>query len=270
MEQAVTKQIDELVDALQSSRHVVVLTGAGASTEAGLPDWRGPAGMWKQWSPTQMASLSAMQQNPVEFYQFYRYRLSKLRGAVPGPTQRALAALEAAGKIHCIITQNIDRLHQAAGSRNVIEVHGSLDTAVCVKCGREYSPEVLDVDVETADDVPRCDTCGGYLKPGIVLFEEPLPQDAIAAAFAESERADLFMVVGSSLEVGPVNMLPARAAHAGARLAIVNLSETHLDWMANWLIREKAGVVLTEVVKRLGIECQSDGLTKQEDVSGSA
>ncbi|MCG0239335.1 MAG: NAD-dependent deacylase [Firmicutes bacterium] len=250
------QQIQQLAAAMRQSRRTVVLTGAGASTEAGLPDWRGPAGIWKQWNPAQIASLSAMRKHPVDFYQFYRYRLATLRGAKPGPVHRAMAALEQAGYVHCIITQNIDRLHQAAGSREVVEVHGNLDRAHCVECGAEYPPTALEVEVQTEADIPRCQRCGGLLKPGIVLFEEPLPEEAISRAFAESRQADLFLVVGSSLEVGPVNLTPRVAVDHGARLGILNLSPTYVDSLATWVIREKAGPVLLAVARELGVEVE--------------
>lgn len=250
----ITEQIVELARVLEASQHVVVLTGAGASTEAGLPDWRGPEGMWKHWSPTRLASLSAMREHPVDFYQFYRYRLSRLRGVSPGPTQKALAALEQAGRIHTVITQNIDGLHQAAGSQHVIEVHGNLEHAVCIDCGSHYDADVLDVEVERLEQIPQCPFCTGMLKPSIVLFEEALPMDAIRRAFDAAERADLFLVVGSSLEVGPVNELPMQAVGAGAQLGIINMSSTHLDSIATYLLRGQAGAVLTELANRIGVE----------------
>lgn len=253
--------IKQLARLIADSKYLVVLTGAGASTEAGLPDWRGPQGMWKQWNPTRLASLSAMREHPIDFYQFYRYRLSKLREAKPGPTQRALAALERAGKLRTIITQNIDGLHQAAGSTDVVEVHGNLEHADCIDCGARYDAGVLDVEVNSLDDVPRCPRCRGLLKPSIVLFEEALPAEAIRRAFAEAERADLFMVVGSSLEVGPVNGVPAHAHAFGAKLVILNMSPTHLDPLAALLLREPAGRVLTAVLEEMGIPLDSERST---------
>lgn len=251
-------QVKELARLISESRYVVVLTGAGASTEAGLPDWRGPQGMWKHWNPTRLASLSAMREHPIDFYQFYRYRLSRLRGVVPGPTQRALATLERAGKLRSIITQNIDGLHQAAGSTDVIEVHGNLENADCVDCGARYSADLLDVEVESLADVPVCASCGGMLKPSIVLFEESLPMEAIRRAFEEAERADLFLVIGSSLEVGPVNEVPAHAHATGAKLVILNMSPTHLDPLATMLVREPAGQVLNDVLEAMGLSSESE------------
>src|SRR5690625_4711519 len=152
-----TPEMETIAKVWQTSEYVVVLTGAGASTEAGLPDWRGPEGMWKQWEPTQLASLSAMQQHPKEFYEFYQYRLSKLRNAKPGPTQKALAELQKANNVQRIITQNIDGLHEAAGSVDTIEVHGSLRHAECVACRKTYSASRLEHAGKKDGDFPRCD-----------------------------------------------------------------------------------------------------------------
>lgn len=245
--------IRSLAAALRESRHCVVLTGAGASTESGLPDFRSGGGIWKNCDPMRVASLSALRDSPVEFYQFYRQRLSRLAGAQPNPTHYALAVLEQAGYVKCLITQNVDRLHQAAGHRDVIEAHGNLQEAVCVECGRLFPIARLDVDVHTRAAIPRCDGCGGMLKPGVVLFEEPLPAEAINRAFDQARRADLFLVVGSSLEVGPVNLLPQEAVAHGARLAILNLEPTFLDHEARWLLRGKSGLLLPALVAELGL-----------------
>lgn len=246
-------QVTAVADALQQARHTVVLTGAGASTESGLPDWRGPAGLWRRLDPTRVASMTALYQHPVEFYAFYRERLSRLGGAQPNPTHRALARLEGAGLVHCLITQNVDGLHQLAGHREVVEVHGSLREAACARCGRKHPIALLDREVRTAADAPRC-RCGGPVKPGVVLFEEVLPADAVARAFAEAGAADLFMVVGSSLEVGPVNMLPEVAISAGADLILVNLEPTQIDHQARWVVRIRSGEFLTAVAAELGLE----------------
>lgn len=238
------ENLQALAAAMGKNRYCVVLTGAGASTESGLPDFRSGTGIWRGVDPMRVASLSALLGNPVEFYQFYRQRLSRLGGARPNPTHLALAALEQAGYVHCLITQNVDGLHQAAGQRYVIEAHGNLREAHCLDCGAVYPIGRLDVEVRSPADIPRCDRCQGYLKPGVVLFEEALPARAIDQAFREARRANLFLVVGSSLEVGPVNLLPRKALAAGARLAILNLAPTDLDDLATWLLRGKSGELL--------------------------
>lgn len=247
------EEIRTLADALAASSHTVVLTGAGASTDSGLPDFRSKQGLWKDIDPMKLASMTALRRNPVEFYQFYRHRLSRLDGARPNPVHTGLAALEAGGYVKHLITQNIDGLHQAAGSNSVIEMHGSLRECVCLRCKRRFSSRLIDVDVQTPDDVPGCPECGGILKPGVILFEEALPDAAVEAALEATYRADLFVVIGSSLEVGPVNQLPHLAAERGARLAIVNLEPTHLDGYAEWVIRERAARVVSECCRLLGL-----------------
>lgn len=249
--------VRSLAGALRGHRSTLVLTGAGASTESGLPDWRGPSGLWRSLDPKQVASLTALEHSPVEFYQFYRHRLATLRGARPGPVHRALAALERAGYVRWVVTQNVDGLHQAAGQKTVIEVHGSLRSARCHRCEAPHPIEVLDVDVQTAQDIPRC-RCGGVVRPNIVLFEEVLPRDAVHAAFAAAEEADLCVVVGSSLQVGPVNLLPRIVADRGGDVAIINLTPTPFDHLARWRVAARAGEVLTEVARELGVEVPRD------------
>lgn len=248
--------IVELAEALREAKYAVVLTGAGASTESGLPDFRSKEGLWKNVDPMRLASMSALRENPVTFYQFYRHRLGRLWGAKPNPVHLALAAMQKAGIVKRLITQNIDGLHQAAGSPEVIEVHGSLRECVCLGCGERYGSELIDVEVEGPEDLPRCPKCRGLLKPGVILFEEALPRDAIEAAVDAANQADLFIVVGSSLEVGPINQVPAIAAVRGADLAIINLEPTYLDRQARWLIRAQAGGALAECAHHLGLEIQ--------------
>lgn len=246
--------IRDLAEALRVSKHAVVLTGAGASTESGLPDFRSKEGLWQNVDPMKLASMTALRQNPVEFYRFYRHRLSGLWGAQPNPVHRALAAMQRAGLVKALITQNVDGLHQAAGSPSVIEVHGSLREAVCLSCEGRFPSRLLDVAVESRRDLPVCPDCGGVLKPGVVLFEEALPMDAIEAALEAAYQADLFVVVGTSLEVAPVNQLPAIAVGEGARLAILNMEPTYLDRKARWVIRQRAGTALTSCAHHLGLE----------------
>ncbi|MFZ5814974.1 MAG: SIR2 family NAD-dependent protein deacylase [Bacillota bacterium] len=246
--------IMELAEALKASKHAVVLTGAGASTESGLPDFRSKEGLWKNVDPMRLASMTALRRSPVEFYQFYRHRLARLGGAEPNPVHRALAAMQRAGLIKALVTQNVDGLHQAAGSPHVIELHGSLRECRCLTCERQFPSALIDVEVESPADIPRCPECGGVLKPGVVLFEEALPMEAIESALNAAYEADLFIVVGSSLEVSPANQLPVIALGEGADLAIFNLEPTHLDRHARWLVRERAGAALTAVASRLGLE----------------
>lgn len=245
--------VRSLAAALRDARHAVVLTGAGASTDSGLPDFRSKAGLWQGTDPMKLASMTALHRTPVEFYQFYRHRLSRLDGAQPNPVHTVLATLQRHGCIKAIITQNVDGLHQAGGASGVVELHGSLREAVCLDCERRWPSTLLDVEVRSRAEIPRCPECAGVLKPGVVLFEEGLPVEAIEQALHHTHRADLFVVVGSSLEVRPACLLPAMAVDEGARLAIINMSDTYLDSRATWVFRERAAGVLQSIREQLGL-----------------
>jgi NAD-dependent deacetylase len=220
----------------------VVLTGAGMSTESGLPDFRSPQGLWKEKDPRKLASISALFANPGEFYEFYRMRLAGLNKAEPHKGHLVLAQLQKERLLNAIITQNVDGLHQKAGAARVIELHGSLREAVCLNCGEKYRSKVLE-----EKDFPTCAACGGKLKPGVVLFGETLPSEALRQADMETRRAKLFVVIGSSLEVSPANYFPLLARDVGARLAFINLEPTDMDDQAHLVIRGKAGEVLEEL-----------------------
>lgn len=247
------EMVKNLGEALLRARHAVVLTGAGASTDSGLPDFRSRGGIWAGIDPLKLASVSALHQSPVEFFQFYRHRLARLDGASPNPVHTVLGALQRAGIIKAIITQNVDGLHQAGGATEVIELHGSLRECVCMRCEERYPSALIDIEVTRPQEVPLCPGCGGVLKPGVILFEEALPEEAITAALAHSYQADLFLVVGSSLEVSPANQLPAVAASEGAQLGIINLDKTHLDGRAEWLVRERASLVFLSLQEFMGL-----------------
>jgi len=195
-----------------------------------------------------VASIWALRSDPGEFYDFYRARLDSLRGAKPNRGHNALARMEEMGVLRCVITQNVDGLHQAAGSRRVVELHGNLRHARCVSCGRLYPIET----VSEAPSIPRCDHCHDLVKPGVVLFGEPLPSGALEEAFQEARNCGLLLVIGSSLEVSPANMLPGTAKAAGARLAIANRTPTPADSMADYIFRDEAGEVLSRLLGFLG------------------
>lgn len=239
---------------LGRSRWTAVLTGAGVSTESGLPDFRSapapgrPAGLWAGIDPVRVASASAFARDPAAFYRFYRQRLSHLAGAKPNAAHRAIAELEALGFAQLVITQNVDRLHQEAGTRNVVEVHGNLCEARCQRCEAvvPIAEMTRQLDVE---DEPRCAGCGGRLRPNVVLFEEMLPAAAYGRAEAACRRCEALLVVGSSLEVYPVAGLPQLAKERGAKILIVNRDPTPCDRMADVLLRGQAGEVLPAIVK---------------------
>ena len=230
-----------LVELITTRRPCVVLTGAGVSTESGIPDFRSPTGIWAQVDPMEYASLRAFREEPEKVWSFYTKRIEMLTGAEPNEGHRALAELERRGLVSAVVTQNIDLLHTRAGSGDVVEVHGSIRTASCPACGavRELDESML--------PVPRCD-CGAVLKPDVVFFGELLPQAAIDRAYELERSAALMLVVGSALEVYPVADLPLETLRSGGSLAIVNRGETALDGKAELKIDGSAGETLSAVL----------------------
>jgi NAD-dependent deacetylase len=232
----------------------VALTGAGVSTESGIPDFRSASGIWAQYDPMEYATIDAFRRDPAKVWNFYSKRLGVLVEARPNAAHVALAELEHHGLVQAVITQNIDGLHQAAGSRRVIEVHGSIRSASCLACGHREELE----RVAELLPVPGCDGCGQVLKPDVVMFGELLPAGAMEEAAELVAGARLLLVVGSSLEVYPVAGLPEDALHAGARLAIVNRGPTPYDGRADLLIDASAGETLAGAVAALDASPQSE------------
>src|SRR4051812_38507678 len=235
---------------LKENQPCVVLTGAGVSTESGIPDFRSPTGIWAEFDPAEYASLPAFRADPAKVWRFYKPRIELLTEAEPNAAHRALAALEQAGFVEAVGTQNIDLLHERAGSRNLVEVHGSIRTATCPACGSSYARGTVVAKLEHAD-APACDSCGAILKPDVVFFGELLPTDAIERAFELARRARLLLVVGSSLEVHPVAALPEETLIAGGSVAILNQGPTPYDGRADLKLEEKAGKVLGAVADAL-------------------
>jgi len=230
----VSEAHDRLAELIRSAGSVVALTGAGISVPSGIPDFRSPGtGLWENVDPMEVAHISVWRRAPERFWGFYGQRFAALEGKRPNGAHRALAELEAAGRLDAVITQNIDGLHAAAGSRDVVEVHGSIATASCLACGARVSlAETRRRLEEAVDGVPRCD-CERPLKPDVVLFGELLDEAAMARASDLATRADLMLCIGSSLEVYPVAGLPELTLEAGGRIAIVTRSETPFDrWAA--------------------------------------
>jgi len=239
----------ELARAIREHQPCVVLTGAGVSTESGIPDFRSATGIWAQFDPSEYASLRAFRADPEKVWRFYKPRIAMLTGAAPNAAHLALAALERAGLVEAVITQNIDLLHERAGTRNLVEVHGSIRTASCPSCGASYPSDEVLTQFER-DDAPRCADCGAILKPDVVFFGELLPVDAIERAFALARSAALLLVVGSALEVYPVAALPEETLAAGGRVVLVNKGATAYDGRAPKL-EASAGDVLEAVARDL-------------------
>jgi NAD-dependent deacetylase len=239
-----------LATLIEQAGSVVALTGAGISVPSGIPDFRSPGtGLWANVNPMEVAHIDAFRRDPVSFWSFYGRRFQTLEDKKPNRAHAALVELERAGLLDAVITQNIDRLHARAGTRNLVEVHGSIAESICLVCGLRY--ELGDVRARcegAADGVPRCE-CGGPLKPGVVLFGEYLPVDAITRAETLAVGADLMLCIGSSLEVYPVAGLPETTLAAGGRIAILTQGPTPLDRRAEVRM---AGDVVDELEAVLG------------------
>lgn len=226
---------------LGESNYTVVFTGAGMSTESGLPDFRSSKGLWKEKDPSRIATIDSLNQNVHEFIEFYRERVLGVKEYKPHQGHYILAKWENQGIIKSIITQNVDGFHQLAGSKQVAELHGTLQNLHCQLCGKRYSSD------EYVNRDYYCE-CEGILRPSIVLFGETLPEDAFQFALQESEKADLFIVLGSSLTVTPANQFPLIAKENGAKLVIVNRDKTDFDPYADEVINHKnIGEVLKEL-----------------------
>jgi len=224
------KPLQQAIALLRMSSYCVALTGAGISTRSGIPDFRGDhSGLWRHTDPLSVASIWAFHDDSRQFYDWIRPVIVKASIARPNPAHCALAEMERAGCVKAVITQNIDSLHQRAGSRRVLEIHGHARTATCLDCHRTLAADALWAEIIAGRLPTPCPYCGGPLKPDVMLFGEPLPYDAISAAQHETLMCDLMLVIGTSLEVMPAADLPLLAKRRGAHVIVVNLSHTPLD-----------------------------------------
>lgn len=240
-----------LAELIGGSGSTVALTGAGVSVPSGIPDFRTPGtGLWANVNPMEVAHIDVFERDPARFWSYYRPRFQSLGDKRPNAAHEALAELERRGLLEAVITQNIDRLHRAAGSRKVIEVHGSIETSSCRQCARGYGIDEVDALFDAAG-VARCASCGGPVKPDVVLFGELLPEAAMVEAQRLAERAELMLCIGSSLEVHPVASLPALTLESGGRLAIVTKGPTPYDDVATLKIDGEVDEELTAVLAAL-------------------
>ena len=232
---------------LASSRRVAVLTGAGISTESGIPDFRSPGGVWSQFRTVMFDEFLLSEKSRHEYWRQKSELYSKFGGCQPNAGHRVLADWEAAGRIRGVITQNIDELHQRAGSRRVLELHGTARHAACLDCAARFEIEPLVAQFLSTDRVPNCPDCGGRLKHATISFGQTLPPDVLMEATRWAREADLFLAIGSSLLVTPAADLPLVAKDHGARLVIINRDPTPLDLSADAVLRGGIGEVLTNV-----------------------
>jgi NAD-dependent deacetylase len=243
------EKIKQGAELIRQSRRMAAFTGAGHSTSSGIPDFRSPdSGLWEKHDPMLVASIWAFRLNPKSFYDWIGPMVDTLSNAEPNPAHDALAELEQLGHLQVVITQNIDNLHQQAGSRRVLELHGHLREATCVRCYKKVSVDPAVVQYIRNGQVPRCE-CGGVMKPDVILFGEQLPIRVLNQAMDEARRCDLILVAGSSLEVTPAADIPFLAVDSGAKAIMVNLEPTAFDARADVVIHGDVAEILPRLVE---------------------
>jgi len=245
------QRIIQAVILLKGAMCVTALTGAGISTESGISDFRSPGGVWDRYRIVTFQEFLASHDARVEYWKMKKELFREIKDAKPNKAHLSLAEFEKLGKLNCLITQNIDGLHQDAGSSNVIEIHGTNRKALCVKCGKTWPIEEIQAILETGNLEPRCDACSGFIKPATISFGQAMPEKEMIMAYECAARCDLFLMIGSSLQVEPAASIPREAHRAGAKLIFINRTETPWDSLAIILFRENAGEVLTELVAGL-------------------
>ncbi|MCB1324463.1 MAG: NAD-dependent deacylase [Spirochaetales bacterium] len=245
-------RLKEAANLLRRARHAIALTGAGISVPSGIPDFRSPgSGLWEQYDPFEVASIEAFRAHPERFYDWIRPLLAGFATARPNPAHLALSRLQQLGFLREVITQNIDGLHEKAGTREVLAVHGQADTVSCIVCGHRVSGADTRHAIESGA-VPACALCHGVYKPDVVLFGEPLPPETTERAWRAAEMADVIVVAGSSLEVFPVNELPALVLQNQGSLVLINQGPTPFDRLASVRISGDVVEVLPAIADLLG------------------
>ena len=245
------KKIQQAAQMISKSASNVALTGAGVSTKSGIPDFRGPDGLWTKVDPTKFASINGFLSDPKGWWEMALELAPTILNAKPNPSHTMLAELEKMGLLDCLVTQNVDGLHQRAGSKNVLEVHGSLFSATCTVCHIQVERKYLEKAMKKRQIPVMCPTCGGLLKLDTVFFGEALPQKALGAAVEAARNCELMLAAGSYLVVYPVATLPTIATQSGAKFIIINQEPTPLDQMADLVFIAEAGETLTQIVKAI-------------------
>jgi NAD-dependent deacetylase len=236
---------------VKSSNRVVAFTGAGISAESGIATYRGQGGVWTKYDPNIYANINHFLSDPSYYWNFFReVRYPMISKAKPNKGHLVLAELEQMGKLTAVITQNIDELHQQAGSKLVIELHGTTRRYYCLKCSQKYDFDTV-FAMAGKENPPPCEDCSGMVRPDVVFFGENLKTEVLRKAFEEADSCDFILAIGSSLVVYPAADIPVRAKQRGAKLAIINKDETPLDQIADYVIREESGKVLPQIVDHL-------------------
>ncbi len=243
--------LDDAAELFRKAKRVVVLTGAGISTPSGIPDFRSEgSGLWSRDEPMEVASLTTFRTAPERFFNWFHPLVSQICSAKPNAAHLALAEMEDTGCLQTIVTQNIDALHQKAGSKHVVEMHGTWRTLSCTGCFKQFESEPLLQPYLNVGKIPLCPNCNEILKPDVILFGEQLPQSAWMEAQHAARQCDLILVAGSSLEVLPVAGLPMQALDRGAHLIIINNTPTYLNVRADVVIMDDVATTLPEIAKR--------------------
>jgi NAD-dependent deacetylase len=253
--------IDEAADLIVKSKRIVVFTGAGVSTESGIPDFRSPGGIWTKYDPddfTYQKFLSDPEARKKHWSVFYSGEM--WTGVEPNAAHYAIAELEKMGKLDCVITQNVDGLHQKAGNspEKILQLHGSIERAKCLKCGKLYPMDEVRKWLSEGVEAPDCPECGGLLKPDAVFFGEAMPVWETSEAQRRSQSCDLCITIGSSLVVYPAALMPRYAAQSGAKLIIINRDSTDLDDAAHVRIFGSAGETMSKIMERVREKIASD------------
>ena len=240
------KDLKEAVDIILDSKLTIALTGAGISVESGIPDFRSAQGLWAKFNPEEYATIEAFRANPEKVWQMLKEMEELVQNAKPNPAHVAMAWMEEKGLLHWIITQNIDNLHQEAGSKNVIEYHGNARTLSCIWCGKGF-----DARDKADEHIPRC-VCGKVLKPDVVFFGEPIPSYCLNKSYELAYSCNALLIVGTSAVVSPANTIPNIAKERGAKIIEVNLERTHLTHsITDVFLQGKAGEVMWKLKDEL-------------------
>lgn len=247
------KRINEASQLLKSTDNIVAFTGAGISTESGISDFRSPGGVWDRYRIVTYQEFLSSREARVEYWKMKQELFREMSGSRPNRAHNALAGLERSGKLKCLITQNIDGLHQDAGSSEdiVIELHGTNRKALCLDCGLTLPIEEVQKRLDSGEAEPRCEKCKGLLKPATVSFGQSMPEEEMLRAVEFARGCSLFLMIGSSLQVEPAASIPREASVAGAKMIFVNRTETPWDHLASVIFREDAGEVLGNLMESL-------------------